>query len=52
MFEPLLIGICFPFLNSEPWQLRGTVKQESQQNPVGSLCVGHYPASSSLMIVE
>ena len=26
MFEPLLIGICFPFLRSEPWQLKGTPK--------------------------
>ena len=24
MFEPLLIGICFPFLSSKPWQVRGT----------------------------
>jgi hypothetical protein len=26
MFEPLTIGICFPFLSSPPWQLRGTPK--------------------------
>jgi hypothetical protein len=26
MFEPLLIGVCFPFLRHNPWQLRGTPK--------------------------
>ena len=26
MFEPLLIGICFPFLRFKPWQLRSTPK--------------------------
>jgi hypothetical protein len=26
MFEPLLIGICFPFLRFKPWQIRGTPK--------------------------
>jgi hypothetical protein len=26
MYEPVLIGICFPFLRVQPWQLRGTPK--------------------------
>jgi hypothetical protein len=26
MYEPVLIGICFPFLRVDPWQLRGTPK--------------------------
>jgi hypothetical protein len=26
MFEPLTIGICFPFLRSKPWQIRRTPK--------------------------
>jgi hypothetical protein len=26
MFEPLLIGICFPFLRFKPWQFHGTPK--------------------------
>jgi hypothetical protein len=26
MYEPLLIGVCFPFLSFNPWQLKGTPK--------------------------
>ena len=26
MFEPLKIGLCFPFIHRKPWQLRGTPK--------------------------
>jgi hypothetical protein len=26
MFEPLIIGIAFPFISSPPWQLRSTPK--------------------------
>jgi hypothetical protein len=26
MFEPLLVGIVFPFIRCDPWQLRGTPK--------------------------
>ena len=26
MFEPLIIGIIFPFISSAPWQLKGTPK--------------------------
>jgi hypothetical protein len=26
MFEPLIIGITFPFISKPPWQLRGTPK--------------------------
>ena len=26
MFEPLKFAFCFPFVNSPPWQLRGTPK--------------------------
>lgn len=29
MFEPLLIGICFPFLRHQPWQLRSTPKMHA-----------------------
>ena len=29
MYEPLLIGICFPFIRSAPGQLRGTPKMFS-----------------------
>lgn len=25
-FEPLVVGICFPFCRNEPWQLRGSPK--------------------------
>jgi hypothetical protein len=30
MFEPLLLGICFPFLRFDPWQLKGTPKVVAQ----------------------
>jgi hypothetical protein len=26
MFEPLIIGVCLPFIRSDPWQLKGTPK--------------------------
>jgi hypothetical protein len=26
MYEPLIIGIAFPFIRHPPWQLRGTPK--------------------------
>ena len=29
MYEPVLIGICFPFLSFNPWQFRGTPKMFS-----------------------
>jgi hypothetical protein len=29
MFEPLTVGIVFPFISSPPWQLRGTPKMLS-----------------------
>ena len=29
MYEPVLIGICFPFLSFQPWQFRGTPKMFS-----------------------
>jgi hypothetical protein len=29
MFEPLLIGVCFPFLRYNPWQFKGSPKVSS-----------------------
>jgi hypothetical protein len=29
MYEPLYIGVCFPFLSSFPWQIRGTPKMSA-----------------------
>ena len=26
MYEPLIIGVCLPFIRSDPWQLKGTPK--------------------------
>jgi len=26
MYEPLIIGVCLPFIHSDPWQLKGTPK--------------------------
>jgi hypothetical protein len=26
MFEPLIVGVCLPFILSDPWQLKGTPK--------------------------
>ena len=26
MYEPLIVGICLPFIRSDPWQLKGTPK--------------------------
>jgi hypothetical protein len=37
MFEPLLIGICFPFIRCEPWQLRGTPKMHSMGGKLSKL---------------
>lgn len=40
MFEPLLIGICFPFIRCQPWQLRGTPKMYSVGRELRSLFKG------------
>ena len=37
MFEPLLIGICFPFIRCKPWQLRGTPKMYAVARQVRSM---------------
>jgi hypothetical protein len=29
MYEPLHIGVCFPFLSSLPWQIRSTLKMSA-----------------------
>ena len=35
-FEPLCIGICFPYLMHRPWQLRGTLRMRSVERKVQS----------------
>jgi hypothetical protein len=37
MFEPLVIGICFPFLRFDPWQFKGTPKVVDQAKQLSSL---------------
>ena len=37
MYEPLLIGIAFPFIRSKPWQLRGTPKMYDMARQVRSM---------------
>jgi hypothetical protein len=37
MFEPLLIGLVFPFVRHDPWQLRGTAKMFSLERKLRSL---------------
>jgi hypothetical protein len=37
MFEPLLIGLVFPFVRHEPWQLRGTAKMYSLERQLRRL---------------
>jgi len=34
MFEPCLLGICFPYLSSYPWSLRGTPKMHALRRKV------------------
>ena len=34
MFEPCLIGICFPFIKHRPWELRSTPKLCAVQRTV------------------
>ena len=38
MFEPLVIGICFPFAPHRPWQLKGTPKMFSVIREVRRIC--------------
>jgi hypothetical protein len=37
MFEPILIGLVFPFVRHEPWQLKGTAKMYSLERKLRSL---------------
>lgn len=37
MFEPCLIGICFPFLKHRPWQLRGAPRLLALERTVRSM---------------
>ena len=39
-FEPLVIGICFPFIREQPWQLRGTPKMLSMERQLSGLWKG------------
>jgi hypothetical protein len=40
MFEPLFIGIVFPFIRHQPWQLRGTPKMYSVERKLRRLWKG------------
>jgi hypothetical protein len=37
MFEPLLIGFVFPFVNCSPWQLRSTPKMRAMERQMRRL---------------
>jgi hypothetical protein len=37
MYEPLLIGLVFPFVRHDPWQLRGTPKMYSLERKLRCL---------------
>jgi hypothetical protein len=37
MFEPLLIGLVFPFVRHKPWQLRGTAKMYALERKLRGL---------------
>jgi hypothetical protein len=37
MFEPLILGVCFPFIRSSPWQLKGTPKMFSVERKLRRL---------------
>jgi len=37
MFEPCLIGICFPFLSHRPWQFRGAPRLLALERTVRSM---------------
>ena len=37
MFEPLLIGLIFPFVRHNPWQLRGTAKMYALERKLRAL---------------
>jgi hypothetical protein len=50
MFEPLFIGIVFPFIRHQPWQLRGTPKMYSVERKLRKLWKrGAYLDGSSLL---
>jgi len=37
MFEPLVVGICFPYLRFDPWQFKGSPKLVEQAKQLSSL---------------
>jgi hypothetical protein len=37
MFEPVLIGLVFPFVRHNPWQLRGTAKMYALERKLRAL---------------
>jgi hypothetical protein len=50
MFEPLLIGLVFPFIRHEPWQLRGTPKMYAMERKLRGLWnEGAYLEGSTLL---
>jgi hypothetical protein len=50
MFEPLFIGIVFPFIRHQPWQLRGTPKMYAVERKLRRLWKkGSYVDGSSVL---
>jgi hypothetical protein len=50
MFEPLLIGIVFPFIRHEPWQLKSTPKMYAMERKLRGLWEkGSYLEGSSVL---
>ena len=49
MFEPLILGICFPFIDRRPWQLRGTPKMFSMVRKMRKVFQEEELAAGSLL---
>jgi hypothetical protein len=50
MFEPVLIGLVFPFVRHEPWQLHGTPKMFAMERKLRGLWdAGAFLEGSSLL---
>jgi hypothetical protein len=37
LYEPLLVGICFPFVSSFPWQIKGSPKMLASSRKLQNL---------------
>ena len=48
-YEPLTIGICFPFIPFPPWQIRNTPKMFSVGRQVRQMCKTHHVDPGSLL---